>query len=530
MSVGYLGPLLTPGLAAVMSLEDKFFYLAFGMVVTALMAASQWDALAIDARDAAILEPLPVCAAVIHRAKLSAVAIAGAGAGLAVNLCPTLVFPALLLFTFRQASFLDLIGMMAAHATFAVAASLFGYLVVVTLRETLMALLGPRWFARVSPWAQGGLIVVLGGSLLLLPAAADRVAQRGFEDWRVMAPPMWFLGAYEMSAGGILVDLPRTQMRARQAENEELATLLYRRRQPDFPVLAARAGYAIASTLLLGAAAYGWNARRRVSLSAVPAPAVRRRWHWFAQIANALVVHRSPARAGFHFAVAAMWRSNTHRLTLACAAAAGLAMAVLSLSGARGADGMVSARFLAAQPLLYGALLVGFRHVIRVPAELRANWGFQLAWRNQHRAFVAGVKSAAIVALVMPALLVLLPLFTYALGPLRALLHAALGLAGAIVMLEALMLLYDKVPFTCSYLPSENMKALAPIYVIAFVIGASIFASMQHAALLDSPIPTMLTLLSVYAVLRLVSAARPRLPYVQFDEAPATFQRLGLDS
>jgi hypothetical protein len=40
----------------------------------------------------------------------------------------------------------------------------------------------------------------------------------------------------------------------------------------------------------------------------------------------------------------------------------------------------------------------------------------------------------------------------------------------------------------------------------------------------------MLTLLSVYAVLRLVSAARPRLPYVQFDEAPATFQRLGLDS
>ena len=51
---------LTPGQAAVLSLNDKFFYLALAMIVTALVAASQWDALAIDPRDAAILEPLPV--------------------------------------------------------------------------------------------------------------------------------------------------------------------------------------------------------------------------------------------------------------------------------------------------------------------------------------------------------------------------------------------------------------------------------------------------------------------------------------
>ncbi len=41
------------------------------------------------------------------------------------------------------------------------------------------------------------------------------------------------------------------------------------------------------------------------------------------------------------------------------------------------------------------------------------------------------------------------------------------------------MLSYDKVPFTCTYLPSENMKALAPIYAIAFLIGASAFAQMR---------------------------------------------------
>ena len=529
MSFTYVGPLLTPGLAAVLSLDDKFFYLAFGMVVTALVAASQWDALAIDARDAAILEPLPVRAAIVRRAKLSAVAIVGMAAGLAVNLCPSIVFPSLILFTFRQASFLALIGMILAHATFTVAASLFGYLTVVTLREVLTAVLGPTWFARVSPWVQGALIVLLGGSLLLLPPAASRIAHRGFDGWRAMAPPMWFLGAYEMSAGHILIDLPRTAMRPRQAENEQLATSVYRQRQGEFPALAGRAGYAIGSTLLIGAAAYLWNARRRLSLAAVPPAAVHRKWLLVGRLANLLVVRRAAARAGFHFAMAAMWRSNTHRLTLACAAAVGLAMAVLVLSGSNVQSGQVSARLLAAQPLLYGALLVGFRHTIRVPAELRASWGFQLAWRNQQQSFIAGVKSAAIVALVVPALLVLLPLFTFALGPTRALLHAALGLGGAIVMLESLMIQYDKVPFTCTYLPRENMKALAPVYAIAFAIGASIFARLQHAALYDTPVPTLLTLVAVYASLRLVAVTRARLPYVEFDEAPATFQRLGLD-
>ena len=51
--------------------------------------------------------------------------------------------------------------------------------------------------------------------------------------------------------------------------------------------------------------------------------------------------------------------------------------------------GPLSPGLLSIQPLLYGSLLVAFRHLIRVPAELRANWGVQLAWRGQRRAFAA---------------------------------------------------------------------------------------------------------------------------------------------
>lgn len=525
-----IAPLLTPGLASIWALDDRLFYLAFGMIVTALVAASQWDALAIDARDAAILEPLPVPAAVIRRAKLSAVAILGAAAAVSINLWPSLVFPSLFAFTFKQVSVVSLLGLIVAHAIFTVAASAFGYLTVGALRETMLAVLGVRWFSRVSPWAQGALIVTLGGSLLVLPTATGGVAQRGLEGWPAMAPPMWFLGAYEMTVGHVVADLPRSTMRPQQALNDAHASALYRERRLEFPALALRAALALGLTLLIAVAAYMWNARRTEALVNLQ-PSIRRRWPLPRRIVTVLLVRDAAARAGFYFALAAIWRSVTHRLTLASAAAVGVAMAVVALSKSSVASGSASPILLSVQPLLYGALLVGFRHVIRVPAELRANWGFQLAWRDETRAFVTGVKMAGIVALVLPALILVLPLFAYVLGWPAALLHAALGLAGAIVFLEAVTVTYEKVPFTCTYLPSENMKALAPIYLIAFVVGTSIFSRMQYEALLGTGgVRMVLTLALVFAVLRAMSFTRPRLPHVQFDEAPVTFQRLGLDT
>ena len=168
---------------------------------------------------------------------------------------------------------------------------------------------------------------------------------------------------------------------------------------------------AIGVTFFFAAVAYLWNARR----VAVACRRHRRRRHGAdgagrGRVADAWLVRDPAARAGFYFTLAAMWRSNTHRLTLVCAAAAGFAMALVALSNANAQEGAgPSARLLVMQPLLYGALLVGFRHVIRVPAELRANWGFQLAWRERTRAFVAGVRRAAIIGLVLPALAILLP-------------------------------------------------------------------------------------------------------------------------
>ena len=523
----------TPGQLAVAALDDRFFYIALSMIVLGLLAAAQWDALVVDKRDTAILEPLPVPTGTIRRAKLAAVALMGLVAAAALNAVPSVVFPLLMLI--NQAMGIGSgIALIAAQALITLAAGAFAYLAVIAFRETLAAILGPRWFPWVSPWAQGAVIVALGSTLLLMPPASVRV-ERGLAAASLNSPPLWFLGAHEVIAGGILADAPRGHLTRRQLAGDRPATAAYRRHQARFRALATRAALGFTGVAGLAAAAYVWNARRRLPS---PAPARRpdrpRLWPRGRAAAYRLVARDAAARAGFFFALAAMWRSPTHRLTLACAAAVGVAMSVVALAGVdlqRAAGlGIAPTRLLAIQALIVGSLLVGFRHVIRVPAELRASWGIQLAWQNKERQFMAGVRLAALAGLIAPVLAALLPLFAYVLGPRLALAHAALGLAAAIVLLEALLLGYAKVPFACTYVPSENLKALAPIYLLAFLLGAFSFAGMQGAALASPAAASrLLVFLAVgFVAVRLRARARPRTNPVDFNEAPASIQRLGL--
>jgi hypothetical protein len=530
----YVVGFYTPGQAAVASLDDKFFYISLSMVTVALLAVAQWDALVVDARDSAILDPLPVRPVVIRRAKLAAVAIFGCVAAAVLNLAPTIIFPLLVLVK-QRVSLAGAIVIIGTHALVTLSAAVFGYLCVVALREALSALLGGRWFSRVSPWVQGSLIVLLGTTLLLLPPASTRVERYRLSDPAIIySPPAWFLGAYERMSGHVLIDAPRFQLLGRLQRADIAPTAAYRRHVAQFTELSERAFIALPVIALLAVATYMLNAMRRPVAMSIASPRPRKRWLLTA-LGRAVMLRNSTALAGFNFTLAALWRSNTHRLTLACCGATGLAMSLVALSGVDIEDivstGRPTQRLLVVQPFLMGMLLVGFRHVIRVPAELRANWGFQVAWRGHDRQFVSGARRAALVGLVLPALAAVFVLDASLLGLWLALEHAAFGAAGAMVLLEALMLGYDKVPFTCSYLPNENMKALGPLYLLMFLIGATSFARVESAALAAQTPGWLLTVLaSLFALLRGVTLARHRLEPVDFDEVPATTQKLGINA
>ena len=176
------------------------------------------------------------------------------------------------------------------------------------------------------------------------------------------------------------------------------------------------------------------------------------------------------------------------------------------------------------------ALRSADRALLVVPAELRANWAFQMAWRDHTRSFMAGVRRAAMTGIVVPALLVVLSLFLFFLSPWLAVAHALLGLAGAFVVLEILMFSYAKVPFTCTYVPDENLKALGIPYVVLFLTGASAFAGMVHGALQSTgaAIRLVILLAIIVAVLRVAARRRTASGPIEFNEAPMTTQQLGL--
>jgi hypothetical protein len=378
---------------------------------------------------------------------------------------------------------------------------------------------------------QGVLVVLLGSTLLLVPPLAYHVERDGLGTIAKYSPPTWFLGWYETLAGDVLDGAVRVRGVAVIARRDAAFTAEYRRHIAQFSTLRQQA---LSSLLLISVVAglgYFWNARRSRGLAIPPATPKHRR-AIASRLSRLLLIRDPTASAGFCFTLAVMWRSGTHRLTLACAGAAGLALSIVALTGVdlqnAAAAGRLLPRVLVVQPFIVGAVLVAFRHAIRVPAELRANWGLQLAWRERRRQFLAGVRLAAIIGLVLPALLTAMPLIAFVLGPRIALLHAAVGLAGGVVTLEALLLTYRNVPFTCSYVPNENMKALGPIYVIVFTFAAISFARMEAAVLAGRGVVVGAVLFAVLMVtLRGVSNRGARAA-VEFDERPAAFQRLEL--
>ena len=340
MSVAFM----MPGQAAVLSLDDKFFYLALAMIVTALVAASQWDALAIDSRDAAILEPLPVPAGTIRRAKVSAVAIMGAAWRSRSTDFRAASFRGCWSFAFPQMRAWQLFALMAAHAIVTVTAAMFGYLVD---HRAARKMVGAARAALVRARVALGAGRADRGARQRAAAAADRrrsrSAQRGFDGWRASSPPMWFLGVYEIAIGG-----DRRQPAARRRSTAEEGGRRSRdqravreRRRAVSGAGAARGCRLRRDVRRSGVIAYLWNARRPAvagaAAAAVASPALADSAAW---LAKTILARDRTARAGFDFTLAAMWRSNTHRLTLACAPPRpALRMAVLALSNANAQQG-----------------------------------------------------------------------------------------------------------------------------------------------------------------------------------------------
>jgi hypothetical protein len=531
-----MNPFPTPVDMALGGIQDRFLFVAASMVITALVAAAQWDALSIDARDAAILGPLPVTRGTIVFAKLAALVLFVSAFVLILNAGPTVLFP---LFFASQLplGLLDIARLLLGHGLVTLAAGGFGAAAVVAFREGLRALLGERLFQRTSTFLQATLVVLGCTVLLLLPGYSPGAARAMLESpvpGRETLPPLWFVGLHEVIAGHLITRLPARRVPERIRARERRSVALYQRNQPRFRSLATTAVPAFASVAGLALAAFAWNNRRLPYGLAMRAT---RRPRWRRLLAAGIerwIVPRLPAQAGFFFTLQVLPRSAAHRVAMAAAVAAGLAGLIVAFSGVElhRVDGASTTLGVwAAQHLAAMALLFGFRHAVRVPAELKASGSFLIAWPGDERGYLSGVKRAALLGVIAPVLLLLLPLHVVLLGPQLAGLHAVCGLLLAQTLLEALCYGMRHPPFVCAYVPAGSFKRAAPIYFAGIVVGCLAFAALERAAF-HSEIGTgilLAALVAIALVLRWRDGHSRREPVdVEIDQAPDGAVRLDL--
>lgn len=250
------------------------------------------------------------------------------------------------------------------------------------------------------------------------------------------------------------------------------------------------------------------------------------------------LVRRPGAQAGFFFTFQTLSRSVPHRVSLATSLAVGIAAAAIGIGGAAALHDVdvasIPVPFLAAQTVIVIVLMMGFRHAVRVPAELRANWIFHMAWPGDERPYLTGAKRAGVLLVVAPMLLALVPLHALIVGLGAALTHFVYGVLLALVVTESAFLNFRKLPFASTYVPSGTLATRGAVYALLF--GAIVYgiAWIERLAL-GSRGRTLWLFAATGALLVVLRATdlwqrQTRLP-VELDElAEPPTQRLGLSS
>ena len=444
------------------SLGEKEFFICFSMTVMGLVTVIEWEMLFPDRRDYANLTPLPIRLRTMFGAKIMALLAFLTVFSVAINAFSPVMFPAVVL---QKEPVLNLIPFARCHIVSILAANTFVFFFCVAVQGVLMNVLGYRVFRRVSPYVQFALVALLILMFLLSGRIVSELQPRAAINPAAvyLFPPLWFLGLYQTQLGWT---------------------------NPVFRELAASARMAAAWTTAAALATYLLSYKRHVTrslesadeFSTVPSATER----FVSRLLDRFVVRDSLQQAAFYFIWKTLTRSRRHKLLFAAYVAVGCAVIFegLAVLVARGGTSWMYRpipELLPAPLILAFFILCGMRHVFAVPAELRANWVFQVSDRGQARRCLAGVKKAMIILGVVPLFGLLLPLHVLFWGWRTALLHMFFCAVVSWLLVEVLLVNFEKFPFTCSYLPGKaNLKVSWPIYLFGFTTYVSAFLTLEY--------------------------------------------------
>lgn len=186
-------------------------------------------------------------------------------------------------------------------------------------------------------------------------------------------------------------------------------------------------------------------------------------------------------------------RSRTHRLMWLVYLGAAVAVLLNSslIDGAifaRSQGWSKALRFLVLYwPLASSVVLLnGFRHVLSIPVEWRANWIFQITESQGRAEWMSAVERFVMAYAIAPIYLILFPVAERVLGWPMALRMTVLQLLVSLSIFEALFYSWQKLPFTCSYVPAERplagvvaeyialLGAVVPVLAVVIVVATQV--------------------------------------------------------
>jgi hypothetical protein len=494
-----------------LKLSTEYGLVAMTMLSVGIFAVLSWDSIFPDRRDVMVLAPLPVRARTMFFAKVSATATA---LGLVVVL---LHCGAGLTWSFRFApsfGFISLVRAFGAYWFAMFAAGAFIYCGMLAIQGFAAQALPRRIFLRISGFLQTAAFCLFVCVYFLEPPVDSLKMLSAPENQRALAwvPTYWFLGLL----GRLNGSLP-----------------------PETSWLARRAWLALAIAAVAAAMAYGLSYMRTIRQiveepDIAPSP---RRLRWLPRFGN------GTETAIGQFSVRTLARSRQHRLIWAFYLGLGLACTILlvqalkdeiEMSGAAGSHLWrgANAPLLAASLMMMILSVVGLRVVFAFPLELRANWIFRAVGIQDGPSMLAAQQRALALLAVAPVWLVT-ALVCLRLWPWeQAAAHLiCLGLFG-MMLVDAALYGFRKIPFACSYLPGKthvNVLIVASGFVLVPVIAQLVMLEQQALQELGTTFEMVVLLALAAAVVRWATArARSGEEQLQFEEEDAAVLELGL--
>jgi hypothetical protein len=421
------------------AMRDQFGYICLSMIVMGLVALLEWDALFPDRLDFLTLTPLPLSVRRIFLAKIAALLAFLFLFAAAVGVPGMVLFPMAASLA-RHVTFGGRVWWILIHGLTVAAASAFSFLFFVGLEGLLLCALSYRWFERISPYIQGVLIAATLLFSLFLPQVRDNLPllMKGRSRLIPMLPPMWFWGLYRELQGYS---------------------------GPAYHLLAVRALRALAAVALVSIAAY-WVSYRRslkrtLEIREEFRPEPGRARQSLCRLANRVYLTRPLERATFSFVFKTLLGSRRHRLVFSAYAGVGIALALESFAALLSRDAASApldrAAILLTVPLILSFFaLSGMRLIFEIPAEIRANWLFQLTAQHTSPELVSGIRKAMIALGTLPLLTIVVPIHFLQLRVGAAIAALLLDCILSLILIEVLLLHLRRIPFTCSYLAGKT--------------------------------------------------------------------------